>query len=152
MNPLQIILDFFKEMVNRIGAKSPTFFKVLQVVGASLTFAGYLPSMLQQWFDVEVSGNMITLCEKIGNVSAGFFASSMLAAKSSTVGQTELGNIVKVTDEKKMPFTAAAEQRQAAKETPPPEVLPDVPEQAPEKIDLSKFPDTSNVPKPENKS
>lgn len=145
MNPLQIILDFFREMGNRIGSKSPMFFKVLQVFGASLTFAGYLPSMLQQWFNVEVTGNVINVCETVAKYATGFFASSMLAVKSPTVGKTEQGNIIKVTNEATMPFTAKAEQKAAAKEIPPPEVLDNVPE--PEKIDLSHFPDTSSVPK-----
>lgn len=135
MNPIQIILDFFKEMINRIGSQSPMFFKVLQVVGASLTLAGYIPSMLQQWFNVEVSGSVIKVCETVAQYATGFFASSMLAAKPATVGQTEQGSIVKVTDEKRMPFTAKSEQKQAAKEIPPPEVLENVPEEAPEKKD-----------------
>lgn len=138
MNPLQIILDFFKEMVNRIGTKSPMFFKVLQVLGASLTFAGYVPSMLQQWFGVDVSGNVINVCETISKYATGFFASSMLAVKSQTVGVTTEGSVVKVTDEKKMPFSAAAEQKEAAKEIPPPEILPEV--QEPDKIDASHIP------------
>lgn len=151
MNPLQIILDFFKEMANRIGAKSPMFFKVLQVLGASLTFAGYIPSMLQQWFNVEVTGNVINVCETVAHYATGFFASSMLAVKSPVVGQTEQGSIVKVTDEKAMPFTAKSEQKAAAKEIPPPETLSNVPEEAPVKIDMTNFPSSADVPKGEDK-
>lgn len=147
MNPLQIILDFFKEMVNRIGSKSPMFFKVLQVLGASLTFAGYVPSMLQQWFGIEVSGGVIHICEKVAAVSAGFFASSMLAAKPAIVGQTVSGLEVKVTNENKMPFTAKSEAKDIAKTIPPPDII----EEVTEKIDTSKFPDTSKIPSTENK-
>lgn len=145
MNPLQIILDFFKELVNRIGSKSPMFFKVLQVLGASLTFAGYFPSMLQQWFGVEVSGNVISFCETVAKYATGFFASSMLAAKSSIVGQTEGGLEVKVTNENKMPFTAKVEAKEVADKVPPPEVIDDL------KVDTSNFPDTSAVPKQPDK-
>lgn len=151
MNPLQIMLDFFKEFINRIGTKSPAFFKVLIFITASLTLAGYIPSMLQQWLDVEVSGKVIALCENIAKYATGFLVASGLTVKTPTVGQTVEGSVVKVTDEKKMPFTAKSEQKAAAKEIPPPEVLTDVPEQAPEKIDLSHFPDTSGIPKPEDK-
>ena len=138
MTPLQIIFDFFKELINRIGTKSPKFFKVMTVFAASLTFAGYFPSMLQRWFGFEVSGNIITLCEDVAKYSIGALAMSGLTVSPTTVGKTEEGSIVKVTDEKKLPFTAAAEQKEAAKEVPPPEVIPEVPE--PDKIDTSKFP------------
>lgn len=147
MNPLQIIIDFFKEVVNRIGTKSPMFFKVLQVLGASLTFAGYVPSMLQQWFGVVVSPGIIHVCESVAKYSAGFFASSMLAAKPTVVGQTETGIEVKVTNETKMPFTAKSEAKDIAKTIPPPDVIPEVTE----KIDLKNFPDTSSIPKGEDK-
>lgn len=140
MQPLQIILDFLKEMGNRLATKSPMFFKVLQVIGASLTMAGYIPSLLQQAFNVEVPGNMIWLCENIAKYATGFFAASMFAAKSPIVGQTENGNEVKVTSEKKMPFTAKAEQKEVAKTIPAPDVIEEV------KIDTSNFPDSSTVP------
>ena len=140
MNPLQIIIDFFKETFNRIKTKSPYFFKILMVLGASLTFAGYFPSMLQQWFNVEVSGGMIHFCESVAKYAAGFFVSSSLTAKADIVGQTERGNEVKVTDETRMPFTARKEQVEVLKTKPPPETLEQVPDPPLEKIDTSKFP------------
>lgn len=123
MNPLQIILDFFKEIFNRIAIQSPAFFKVLMVIMASLTFAGYIPSMLQQWFDVRVSGNVIHLCEMIAHYTTGFLIASGLTAKMPMVGQTESGIEVKVTDQNKMPFSAKAEQKEIANKMPPPDVL-----------------------------
>jgi hypothetical protein len=127
MNPLTTIADFLKEMLHRIATRSPAFFRVIQLVTALLTFAGYVPSILQQWFDVTISGNVITLCESIAKYSTGFFAASMLSAKSTIVGQTESGVEVRMTDESKMPFSAKKEQKELDKAQPQPEVIADVP-------------------------
>lgn len=125
----QQFVNFFRELLNRVATKSPKFFKVLQLFGASLTFAGYIPSMLQQWFNVTVPGYTITMCEDIGKYAAGFFACSLLAVKTPTVGQTVEGSPVQVTNEKAMPFTAKSEAKEVAAAKPPEIVLPQVPEE-----------------------
>lgn len=123
-----IIADFFRESLHRLFSKSPKFFKVFQLFAALLTFAGYVPSMLQRWFNVEVPGHVITLCEDIAKYAAGFFAAALLPVAQKPVAQTEEGEAIKVTDEKKMPFTAKAETKAMDKEVPPPPVK-DVPEE-----------------------
>jgi|GEM_PF-2434415 len=121
-----VILNFFTELINRLKSKSPKFFKILQLFAALLTFAGYVPSMLQQWFNVEVPGHIITLFEDIAKYSAGFFAAAFLPTQSTPVAQTTTGDILKTTDEVKMPFTAAAEEKaEAKKDTNLPEALID---------------------------
>lgn len=127
-NPAQILADFFREMLNRLKTKSPVFFKVLMIVAASLTFAGYLPSALQRWMDVDVPGQMISICEAIAKYATGFLFACGLTVKTPTVGQTTEGSEVKVTDPVAMPFTAKKEKQDVAKEVPPPEVLEEVPE------------------------
>lgn len=133
--PIQILIDFFREFFARLSTKSPAFFKVLMVFMASLTFAGYIPSMLQQWFGVEVSGGVIHLCETIAHYTTGFLIASGLTAKPDVVGQTEKGMEVKVTDKKRMPFTANKEMKEIAKKVPPADVLENVPENDQEKKD-----------------
>lgn len=120
------IRDFLIEIWNRLRTKSPKIFRVLQLLGASLTLAGYIPSMLQQWFNVEVSGNFISLCEDVSKYAAGFFAAALLPAKSPPVAQTEEGKAIIVHDEKKMPFTSKVEEKEIDKAIPPLEVVPEV--------------------------
>jgi hypothetical protein len=120
-------LDFLREFLNRLVTKSPRFFKILQVIFGLLTFVSYVPSMLQRWFGVEVPGSTITLLEDIAKYSAGFFAALLLPVKQVPVAQTPEGEAIKVTDEKKMPFTAKAEAK-AIEETVPPPPVKDVPE------------------------
>ncbi len=79
---------------------------------------------MQRWFNVEVPGHMITMCEDIAKYATGFFAAAQLPVSQPVVGQTEEGRDIKVTDEKKMPFTAAVEDAKF----PPPPVIPSVPE------------------------
>lgn len=119
-----LILNFFTELINRLKSKSPKFFKILQLFAALLTLAGYVPAMLQRWFNVEVPGHIITLFEDIAKYSAGFFAAAFLPTQSTSVAQTKDGDILKTTDEIKMPFTAAAEVRaENKKETDLPQAI-----------------------------
>lgn len=123
-----IVLDFFKELLNRLFSKSPKFFKVLQVFSACLTFAGYVPSMLQRWIGVPVPGHIIHLFEDIANYAGVFFLGVMLPVAQKPVAQTAEGEAIKVTDEKKMPFTAKAETKVMEAAIPPPSVK-DVPDE-----------------------
>jgi len=130
-----MVLDFLREFLNRLITKSPKFFKILQAIFGLLTFASYIPSMLQRWFGVEVPGSTITLFEDVAKYSAGFFAALLLPVKQVTVAQTPEGEAIKVTDEKKMPFTAKAESKTVEETVPPPPVK-DVPD-APRDTDLA---------------
>ena len=116
------VLDFFKEAIYRLQSKSPRFFFILQVFAAFLTFAGYFPSILQVWFKVEVPGHVISLCENVAKYSLGFFIGVKLPSKINVVAQTEDGKAIKVTDEKKLPFTAKAEAQKVDEAVPPPPV------------------------------
>lgn len=133
-----IIIDFFRESLNRLFSKSPKFFKIFQLFAASLTFAGYIPSMLQRWFGVEVPGPTITLCEDIAKYAAGFFAAALLPVAQKPVAKTEEGEAIKVTDEKRMPFTAKAETKVMQDAVPPPPVK-DVPESKDENIPITEL-------------
>lgn len=109
MNPT--ILTFFREFFQRLFIKSPMFFRVFQIITASLTFAGYIPSMLQRWFNVEVPGHIITLCEDIAKYATGFFLSAALTAETKPLAVMEDGDVLKKTDEKKLPFTKRHEEK-----------------------------------------
>jgi hypothetical protein len=111
----KIIIDFIKEFLSRMTAKSPWFFKILQLFFASLTFAGYVPSMLQRWLNIEVPGHVITLCEDIAKYATGFFVAALLPVKSEPVAVTQQGEVLRKVDEDKLPFTAAKEQAAAQK-------------------------------------
>lgn len=133
-----IIIDFFRESLNRLFSKSPKFFKIFQLFAAALTFAGYVPSMLQRWFGVEVPGTTITMCEDVAKYAAGFFLAVLLPVAQKPVAKTEEGEAIKVTDEKRMPFTAKAETKVMDEAVPPPPVK-DVPEAKDENIPITEI-------------
>lgn len=122
------LINFFREALFRLGTKSPKFFFILQIFGASLTFAGYIPSMLLRWFNVDVPDHVIVMCEDISKYAAGFFIASTFPAISKTVGQTEEGHAIVLTDKSKMPFTSASEKKEIKKDMPPQPVISEVPE------------------------
>lgn len=75
MTPVQ---SFFIELLNRLKAKSPRFFLVLSIFGASLTGLGWLPTMLHDWFNVDLPHNLVTMCRDIAKYATGFFAATVL--------------------------------------------------------------------------
>ena len=128
MNPN--VLMFFKELWQRLSIKSPVFFRIVQVFTASLTFAGYIPSMMQRWFGVDVPGHYITLCEDIAKIAMGVCGGSFLTVDPKPVAIMHDGDILKKTDEQKMPFTKMCDERAKQK-------LKDVPKVA-EVVDIKK--------------
>lgn len=110
------VVLFFKELLLRLSTESPRFFKIIQVVMACLTFAGYLPAIMDRWFGIQVSDRFVNICVDIATHTTVFFAASLLPSQNKPVALSETGEILKKTDEKKLPFTAKAEEKQVVKE------------------------------------
>lgn len=85
------LLNFFAEILQRIKARSPKLFRILQLFAGSLTFAGYLPGIFDRWFGVAMPENFINLCSDIAKYSTGFLIAAMLPVKNP--------------EETKLPFT-----------------------------------------------
>ena len=114
--------DFLLETINRLLSKSPAFFTVVQIISASLAFAGHLPGILESWFNLSMPDHTVRMCKDIGNIFSGAFLSALLAKKDTVVAQTPEGSAVIVTDEKKFPMSAKAEQKQIHETVPEPPV------------------------------
>lgn len=110
-----MIPQFFKEFLNRLRTKSPRFFFILQLFGASLTFASYVPTMLERWTTLIVSQHFINFCEDIAKYAAGFTLAAMLPAESKPTAMTQQGDVLKKLDSGTYPFTANQEMKQAEK-------------------------------------
>lgn len=124
----QQFVYFFREAWNRLGSKSPKFFFITKIIGASLALAGKIPWALDRYTNIEPSQQFVTLCSDIGLFFAGVFGASFLPTQSAAVAQTESGEAIKVTDEKKFPFTATDESKKMDEAKPPPPVVSEVPE------------------------
>ena len=114
--------DFFIELLNRLRTKSPAFFTGLQIIAASLAFAGHLPGILESWFNISMPDHLVRMCKDIGNIFAGAFGAALLAKRDTVVAQTPAGSAVTITDEKIFPVTAKSEQKAMEKTVPEPPV------------------------------
>lgn len=131
MNPTQVILNWLSETLNRFFIKQPKYFKYWTWLSYAAMAISGIPYVLVQ-FNIHLPEPFATLSNKAVTWCAFVMLfMSKLAVKTPVVGQTETGLEVKVTDEKKMPFSAKVEKKEIAEKIPSPEVL-DVPE--PEKI------------------
>lgn len=120
------IIDFITEAINRLRTKSPKFFFVFQLIGAILILLGYVPWMLNRWTPLTPSAYFINFCTDVSKYASGFLLAALFAVKTPVVAQTEEGDAVKVTDDKKMPFTAKAETKVIESTVPPPPIAHDV--------------------------
>lgn len=109
MNP--IIAAYFKEAIQRLGTRSPMFFRMLQFFMASLTFAGMIPTVLCDYFGIELQANFVKLCRDIAKVSLGMFLGGFFTVESKPVAIQENGTFLNQTDEKKLPYTKICENR-----------------------------------------
>lgn len=112
MGPAKFLLEF----ILRFGAKSPKFFVVFQIIMALLAMLGHLPTTLRNWFDVQMPDHFVTMCKDIAKYATGAFVMALLPADTKPVARTDDGSILKKTNDKKLPYTAVAEERQAVKE------------------------------------
>lgn len=108
MNPL---IAFLQETFLRLKAKSPTFFKVWQIITGIPVLIIALPEALRimnidlpQVFDQHIQ----TI---VGWASTGMFLMTLLSVQSKTVAVDQNGTAVKQTDPAQLPFTAIKEKK-----------------------------------------
>lgn len=116
------ILTFLQENLQRLFTKSPTFFKVWMAISGALVLVTGLPEFINM---LHINGiNIPDLLNAKSNLivswaSRGVFFMSLLTTQSKPTAVTNDGTVVKVTDTKKLPFTAAKEQKAAVKKDVP---------------------------------
>lgn len=111
-NPL---IAFLAEIFGRISAKSPKFFVIWQWIGGAVTAVSGLPALLTQ-LGVTVSAPFNILESKVvGACGVVALFMSLMPAKGSTVSKDASGAPLKLTNQKKLPFTAAEEKSDLVK-------------------------------------
>lgn len=108
-----ILLDFLKELVQRIRTKKPKLFIVLQWITGVLGAITGLPSFLAQFGITLPPAATILENKYVAWASIGFFIASQLTTSSPAVTVTKEGAVLKETDASKMPFTAKSEVKRA---------------------------------------
>lgn len=117
------IIDFFIEAFNRIKTKSPLFFTILQGIGIGVIIFGRSPWLVDRYTSWTMPQGLLNLCNDISSRAEGFLLAALFAIRTKPIAQTESGEAVRVTDEKKMPFTAKEEAKLIEKTSPEPPVI-----------------------------
>lgn len=109
-------IAFLQELLQRLFTKSPVFFKIWTWVSGLLVFVSGVPEILQM-LSIELPDPWNTrLSKTVLAAASGMLFMSMLTTSSKPIGVTDSGQVVKKTDECKLPFTAQAEEKEAHKE------------------------------------
>ena len=108
-------LLFLIEIIERIGSKSPTFFVILQWISSAVVAVAGIPAVLVAIFSAlhytppalftDLENKFVAICGLI----ALFF--SMLPVQNQTKAVSADGQPLKATDNKKLPCTAQAEDK-----------------------------------------
>lgn len=110
-----MFISFLQELFTRLATKSPKFFKIFQIISGALVMVTGLPGFFEQ-IGVNLPDYLMMFQNKlVAYAAVGSLFASLLTTQSKIVGKTDNGEPIKQTDEKKLPFTAQIEAREAEK-------------------------------------
>lgn len=110
-----LFLSWLQENIKRLFSKSPLFFIWWQRISFALVLITAIPEFLQM-AGIELPEPFNTQFSKIVLAcSIGILWMARLSSQSTAVAVTPEGDVLKKTDETKLPFTAQAEQTKAEK-------------------------------------
>ncbi len=109
-----LFLAWLSENLNRLFTKSPLFYKVWQIILGALILVTGLPKFLLAFHLHIPSPYDVFANQSVAWCSIGAFIMASLSSKGRV--QVSEGEIVKKTDETKLPFTAEAEKKEVEKQ------------------------------------
>lgn len=113
-----IVLSFVQETLQRLFTKSPLFFRIWTLVAAVLVIITGLPDFIN-WLGVfnfhipDLWSDKVN--EAVAWASRAALIMTALTTQSKPVAVDEKGELLKKTNEKRLPFTAQSEQKIAVK-------------------------------------
>src|ERR1035438_7118152 len=103
-----IVIKFLQEAFQRLFTKSPLFFKICSIISGTLLLITGLPDFIAllniNGFHIPNLWN-VEVTKAVKYASSGLLFMSLLTSQSTPIGKTVGGNIIKVTDTSKLPFT-----------------------------------------------
>lgn len=112
------VLTFLQENLQRLFVKSPLFFRIWTLIFGALVLITGVPDFVNM---LHINGFVIpdlwndAVTKAVGWASRGGLLMSLLTTQSKPAAITDQGKIIKTTNTKKLPFTAAVEQKSAVK-------------------------------------
>jgi hypothetical protein len=111
-----LFLSWLQENIQRFFTSSPLFFKWWQRISYALILITAVPEFLQM-FDINLPEPFNTVFSKVVlAASIGILWMARLASQSTPIAVSQSGDVLKKTNEAKLPFTAKAEKKEATKE------------------------------------
>lgn len=115
MTTNNLFINWLAENLKRLFTKSPKFFLVWTWVSGLLVAITGIPEALD-FFGVILPPALEVLANKaVAMASGGAFFMSLLTTQSTPVALTNDGEMLKKTDENKLPFTSRCEKKQVIK-------------------------------------
>lgn len=109
------VLTWLQELIQRFFTKSPLFFKIWTIVSGALVLITGVPELLST-MNIHIPDLWnVKVTAAVAWASRAALFMSLLTTQSKPVGVTKTGEVVKATNENKLPFTAATEQMSAVK-------------------------------------
>lgn len=119
MNTNPMVIKFIQEFFQRLFTKSPKFFRVWQLLLSIATIVTGLPELLQYLHITLPPSLAILENQTVSIATSAALLMTLLTTQSKPVGVTTTGEVIKKTNETKLPFTATAEQKSAEKKNVP---------------------------------
>jgi len=107
------LMDYLKELLQRLKTKKPKFFVVLQIITGVLGAITGLPAFLAQFSIILPPAALVLENKYVAWASIGFMIASQLTTSSPAATVTKDGVVLTKTDEKKLPFTEKVEVKKA---------------------------------------
>ena len=121
-------LNWLRETLERLFMKSPTFFKIWQIIATLMMIISGVPYILTA-LGLHLPEPFSTLSNKvIAFCGATALFMSSLTVKTQPVAQTEEGKAITSLPTDKLPFTKKTEADEVAKTIPPPPIVEGLPE------------------------
>lgn len=115
------VLTFLQELLQRLFTKSPKFFKIWTIISGTLVLITGIPDFITF---LNINGFTLPnlwnteVTKAVAWASRAALFMSLLTTQSKPVGVVSTNDgamVIKATDDKQLPFTAATEQKSADK-------------------------------------
>lgn len=111
-----MLIAYLRETIQRLFAKSPKFFMIWTIVSSALVLLTGLPDLLSSLSFLHITIPNVwdaKVTSAVAWASRAALFMSLLTTQSKPASVTADGVVLKKTDEKVLPFTAAVEVKKA---------------------------------------
>lgn len=96
-----VIIQFFQELINRLGKKNPTFFNIFSWIGVAASLVAGLPELID-WLGVKNLPTWFTFFQSkaVGIAGIVIFIMSNLTVQTNTIPEVKKPEVLPLTTSK----------------------------------------------------